>query len=246
MKMYKKFEDYWQNYIERDLKYKFIKRIEEGDKGIKEFRELWDIPVDGFETIRDAKEWVREQKKNSNHRTFRASLNEEELKYTADGFLLGNPISSKKEELWERKTEAKGGFYAKFEVAVRKLMRQIRLDPWWFHPFVNHILLNEKDMRSLNSAGIQVSERVFCDNKNKEIERWICLTFGPNIRLKDIQQIWTPQVKKLQEKLPGYCHEDVRVTEEIAKKHKLGKYSNKRGVKPTKVKPFAGRESCQE
>lgn len=41
MKMKKKFEDYWENHINHDIKYKFIKRIEEGNEEIEKFRRQW-------------------------------------------------------------------------------------------------------------------------------------------------------------------------------------------------------------
>lgn len=225
MKMKKKFEDYWENYINRDLKYKFIKRVKEGDKELGKFRCLWDIPPNGFETKKEAKEWDRKQKKNSEHKAFRVSLQEEELRYMTYGFELYKPVSSKTEEQWERQTEVIGGFEARFHIAVRKLIKQLKIDPLWYHPFVNYILLGKINMSQVVSAGIQVSERVLRDNKGEEIERNICFTFGPNTRIEDIQNIWSPQVKKLQKALPGYFRKNLRITKKMAKKYKLGKYS---------------------
>lgn len=246
MKMYKKFEDYWQNYIERDLKYKFIKRIEEGSPKIEEFRDEWDIPAGGFETKKEVEEWDKKQRDKEENKHFLVYLTQTELRYCTNGFALADFFPSTREERRPRETKPITAFEAKFHIAVRRLIRELRLDPLWYHPIVKYLLMGKVDMRRVVNTGIGVSERVWQDNKGDEIERNICLTFGPNTRIEDIRQIWNPQVKKLQEKLPGYFREDLRITEAVAKKYKLGKYSEKHYPKAKKVKSVTTKDTCQQ
>lgn len=233
MKMKKKFEDYWQNYIERDLKYKFIKRIKKGEEKIGKFRDEWDIPVGGFQTKKKVKDWAKKQRDKRENNYFGAYLTETELRYHTNGFELAGFSPSIKEERRPREIKPFKGFEVRFHIEVRKLIREIKLDPLWYHPFVKYLLLGRVDMRKVASTGVYVSERVLRDNKGEEIERNICLTFGPNTRIEDIQNIWSPQVKKLQEKLPGYFHKVPRITERAEREYKLGKFSNH---KPPRMK----------
>ncbi len=65
-------------------------------------------------------------------------------------------------------------------------------------------------------TGIEVGEKIYYSQQNKEIGRKVSLTFGPNTRLKDIQLIWDSQIKPLLETLPGYLPNPPRKKRKLA------------------------------
>jgi len=207
-KLFDKFNNYWNDYINKEIKRKFSYVIsnkkEEVQKKIKDFRSRWGIPENGFKFEKEIINWfkrsVNKQKKESKG----LSWIEEITPYKSSGFILDEEKTKTKVISPKNREGKKWLFVSHFQKQLQELAAEIGLDNAWYLVFEYYVLTNKLDMKSITDTGIKIFKKIKKYTTDRPVEGKIILEFGPNTRLEDIKKIWTDQVKLLQKKLPGY------------------------------------------
>jgi hypothetical protein len=204
------FETYWKTYLNEVVRRKLERVVSDHQTEILKFRRKWNIRPQGFKNRRSYNTWYKDQLRQ--YKTGRQIVYERvgEIPIETCRFAIKLPLQREPRKSEIHTLKISKNFLDYFRQRVLELATAINLDPTWILPFENYIFTNSVDMRYMPYTAIDISERISYSHAYKEMGRSICLTFGPNTRLKDIQTIWKSQVEPVFPRLTGYMEKSPR------------------------------------
>jgi len=198
------FETYAKTYLNEVIRRKIELVVGDHQTEILKFRKKWKIRPQGYKTNRSRNAWYKKRLRRYKRQSQIVYEHIGEVEIDVNRFYLVKPPQRLPQKRESRTIKIGKSFVYYFRQRVLELAAKINLDPTWDSVLENYILTNIVDMRYLPYAGIAISKRYFFSHDNKDMGNKVCLTFGPNTRLKDIQLIWKNQVEPIFPSLTGY------------------------------------------
>lgn len=199
-----KFPNYHKNYIQRDVRYRFKKLVDDKFEEIEKFLIRWEIPKEGFNSRKGCRRWWRNLPIEIKKRRRTIYYFEEEqiihIKNLSKLFVTSTPTQPGK----RKKVIAGRSLKHLFIYEVEELMADCQIDTFLYYPFEHYLLYNEINMNFMFNPGFAVSIKTIKGVGNKIISNNIGILLGANIRLMDIKDFAFPIIKHCQTKLIGY------------------------------------------
>lgn len=221
-KLEKEFADYHKEYIQRNVRNKLSKSIEENLEIIEKFRDRWNIPQDGHKTGKTCRSWWKNLPPEIKSRRRLVLYHEEEhliyIKHFNKVFFDSEPKSNKKKIVKTPRRSLKHVF----EYEIYELMADCEIDPFLYHSFEYYLLYDEVNMNFLFHPGFLISIKVLKGEKNKILSEHASIVLSANTRLRDISKFCFPLIKHIQKHLLGYKEYPDRISKEKKIDYQLG------------------------
>lgn len=195
------FRSYRNGYLKRlfDQDLKLV--LKKQSKTIVKFRKRWKLDKQQITTQNEYDVWLNTIEKTLAKRKQEISYIEEEESHVLLGYKTVGIEFELLSEDYPRIIRQGDSLEAVFDYELRKLMRQIDIDPDWWPVFRHYILSRRIVLTTVSHPNIEITERLLFGPDNREIDHKISLNIGPNTRLKEIKYAWRFIVEPLQKKI---------------------------------------------
>lgn len=179
-------------------------------KKVRNFRKKWKIPIHGFRIKRLTQKWLEKPKEELLKRAESFKITEEEIIYSSGkrDYSLEREITSVKNFRGNRAIRRFP--HEAFWLALKYFMTENSIDEALIPTLYHYILYNTVRGAPLPIKIVEVSELISRKSDGAVINRQVCLKFGPNVRQKDVNAIFSSQVLPIQKTLPGYQNQKMR------------------------------------
>ena len=215
------FEKHLQKRFSLGLQQRLILILRREDKKIRDFRNNWKIPQDGFKDEKEWKNWWDNLKKIVPEKVKDVEYIEFENYYLFNKFYPEKMVLSVDTEEYPRLTRIKKNPQAVFDLEVKKLLLDLKIDQDFHVVIRDYIWFGKAFSESIVNIGIIVSERITQVPGFGEIERRISLVFSANADEQDLKDIYKYSVKGLQQTIKGYLKGEVKGQKEFKRNLKI-------------------------
>jgi len=215
------FEKHLRKRFSLGLQQRLILLLKREEKRICEFRLQWKIPEKGFN---DGKEWINwwnNLEKIVPKKVKDVEYIEFEIYYLFNKFYPEKMVLSVDTEEYPRLTRIKKNPQAVFDLEVKKLLLDLKIDQDFHVVIRDYIWFGKAFSESIINTGIIVSERITQVPKFGEIERRISLVFSANTDEQDLRDIYKYSIKGLQQTIKGYLKGEVKGQKEFERNLKI-------------------------
>ena len=221
-KLEKEFADYHKKYIQRNIRYKLLKLVEDNLEQIVEFRDRWNIPEMGHKTGKECRKWWKNLSPEIKTRKRPVSYYEEECLIYIKRFKEFISDSGTKPEEKKVTTIRHTSLKHVFEYEIYELMADCTIDPFLYPSFEHYLLYNEVNVNFLFNPGFLISIKTVKGRKNKILSEHASIIFSANTRLSDISSLCFPYIKYIQKQLLGYKEDYDRISHNDEEEYHLG------------------------
>jgi len=198
------FANYHKRYIQRNIRYKFIKKVEAKYEEIEKFRNKWCFPHEYFKNGKDCRLWWNNLPQAIKKRKRRIIHFEEEHILHIKNFEEFSMASSPTERGKRYKINDGYSLRRLFIREIEELMIECQIDPFWYYPFEHYVLYNEINMNFMFNPGFTILIKKAIGSGDKLLSEHIGILFSANTRLKDIKDFAFPLIKHYQKEMFGY------------------------------------------
>ena len=199
----KAFAEYRVKQFKMFLKNVYPHLIRDHTSRINKFRNEWEIPPEMIKTEKEYKDWLEKVERTLSHKRRSIEYLEMEEYHFLEGFettAIDYPLLTEKEP---RIISQGNSLEAVFNHDVKKLTRELNIDPDCYSLFRLYILSDEVSADAITSTGISLSERILFGETVEEVDYKISLSFGPNVEWGDLKEFWDLRIEELRRELKG-------------------------------------------
>lgn len=215
------FEKYLEKRFSLGLQQRLVLLLKREEKRICEFRLQWNMPKKGFKDEKEWKNWWDNLEKIVPEKVKDVEYIEFEIYYLFNKFYPEKMALSIDTEEYPRITRIKKNPQAVFDLEVKKLLLELKIDQD-FHVVVrDYIWFGKAFVESIANTGIIVSERITQVPQMGELERRISLVFSANTDEQDLRDIYKYFVKGFQQTIKGYLKGKIKGQKEFERNLKI-------------------------
>lgn len=227
-KLLRIFNKYWVEYINTEVKRKFLHKVYKHDNEIKQCRVFLGMPPEGFNKDKELIDWLIKKRQKKSPKYLKRSCIEERNDYKVMGLNLYSP----KTIIIPIKNNKHKNNLITFDAYVLEvitdLARKIKLDMNWLIQLERYVFIPNEEMRAITDCGIKMSKIISRYPDGKPFDGKILLELGANTTFEDLKLVWKNQVKQLLKTFPSRI--------EIPTNYKPKKPSQKNLVKRKLIK----------